>query len=246
MASTTHSADDTMLRQRRRNSFWEDVSRVKPGWEIIAIVVTLSGTHLIGKFGGWDDHSSRYVDSPYAKTAPTDWESRQATNRHTIDRLEPGTAKAEVLAYLGNPDFEENYGDTVDVVFYRTARVNDDRLTMKRTETTPIVFMKEVMVNQGRYQTGSPTRTVQDADWEARQHEAAGLIADLAEGALLADVVGNIGEPTCHDRIGDRVEILFYRTHRDRDDGRTNKLRETTPLVFIDGELSAVGFRAPQ
>ena len=76
------------------------------------------------------------------------------------------------MARLEAPDFVETYGDNVDVVFYRTSRVNDDGLTTKRTETTPIVFHDDVLVNHGRYQTGSPTRTVTDANWETAHTNA--------------------------------------------------------------------------
>ena len=245
MASTTHDADDPVL--RRRNSFWKDVGRAKPGWVILAAVVALAGPHMIGEIRPWagNGSGSTYVDSSYARTASHDWEARQATNRHTIDRLDTGTSRAFAMARLGAPDFVETYGDNVDVVFYRTSRVNDDGLTTKRTETTPIVFHDDVLVSHGRYQTGSPTRTVTDANWETAQYERAARIALLTLGAPLTVVRDDVGDPTFHDRIGDRVDILFYRTHRDSNDGRTSKLRETTPLVFIDGQLAAVGFRTP-
>ena len=152
MASTTHDADDPVL--RRRNSFWKDVGRAKPGWVILAAVAALAGPQMTDEILPWagNGSGSTYVDSSYARTASHDWEARQATNRHTIDRLDTGTSRAFAMARLAAPDFVETYGD---VVFYRTSRVNDDGLTTKRTETTPIVFHDDVLVNHGRYQTGS-------------------------------------------------------------------------------------------
>ena len=51
MASTTHDADDPVL--RRRNSFWKDVGRAKPGWVILAAVVALACPHMIGEIRPW-------------------------------------------------------------------------------------------------------------------------------------------------------------------------------------------------
>ena len=58
-------------------------------------------------------------------------------------------------------------------------------------------------------------------------------------------VLDQIGITTFHDRIGERINILFYYTDRYLDDRQTNEQRETTPLVFIYRALSAADFGAP-
>lgn len=237
----------------RRRSFREDLRRVKPRWVILAVLVTFAGSHLVSQIhfdsGDYDDVSYKdrsHEDRSWVKTAPPDWKARQSHNRQAISNLTTGMPRSEALATLGNPDFEEQYGHSVDVVFYRTSSDRQDGKTDKRTETTPVVFSDDLLITHGRYQPSSPERRVTDANWESAQYERASRIGALEQGAELNSVLDQVGTPTFHDRIGDRVNILFYRTHRDEDDGRTSKLRETTPLVFIDGKLAAKDFRLPQ
>ena len=58
-------------------------------------------------------------------------------------------------------------------------------------------------------------------------------------------VLDQLGIPTFHDRIGDRVNILFYYTERYLDDRQANEQRETTPLVFIYRTLFPADFGTP-
>jgi hypothetical protein len=55
-----------------------------------------------------------------------------------------------------------------------------------------------------------------------------------------------LGQPEFTESIGSFATILFYRTHIDIDDSHTDKLRETTPLVFISNALAAVDFDIQQ
>lgn len=84
----------------------------------------------------------------------------------------------------------------------------------------------------------------EDSDsWERRQDSNAQAINNLTLGRGIDDVQAQLGEPEFREtflRDGAEFEVLFYRTQRMKGDGRTTK-DETTPLVFVDGELVGWG-----
>lgn len=79
--------------------------------------------------------------------------------------------------------------------------------------------------------------------WEQRQHDNLDYINALALGESVGNVRADLGAPDFSEtfqRDGERFEVLFYRTHRFRNDGATSK-DETTPLVFVAGQLVGWG-----
>lgn len=80
-------------------------------------------------------------------------------------------------------------------------------------------------------------------DWRDRQERNDRYIRRLDLGRSIHSVESDLGEPDFVEsfwRNDEEFTVLYYRTHRTRDDGRTTK-DETTPLVFIDGELVGRG-----
>ncbi|MEM7363939.1 MAG: DUF3192 domain-containing protein [Pseudomonadota bacterium] len=85
-----------------------------------------------------------------------------------------------------------------------------------------------------------------DNAWKERQQHNASAIDRLVLLRSQSSVESEFGEPDFHDsfmRDGEVFEVLFYRTHRNRDDGMTSR-DETTPLVFVDGQLVGWGHSA--
>ncbi|MFN4289656.1 MAG: DUF3192 domain-containing protein [Permianibacter sp.] len=71
-------------------------------------------------------------------------------------------------------------------------------------------------------------------------------IAALPLGQTLAAVRDELGEPQFTEAFNGKdgeYRVYFYRTHRTQEDGETTR-DETTPLVFRDGKLIAVGMDA--
>lgn len=82
-----------------------------------------------------------------------------------------------------------------------------------------------------------------DESWSERQRENREAIADLELGLRRATVVERLGTPDFSEsflRDGQEFVVLFYRTHRRHGDGETSR-DETTPLVFVDGDLVGWG-----
>lgn len=80
-------------------------------------------------------------------------------------------------------------------------------------------------------------------DWQQVQERNQEAVAHLSLGRSLGSVTGELGTPDMTEsfvRDGRTFEVLFYRTHRVHDDGRTTR-DETTPLVFVDDELVGWG-----
>jgi hypothetical protein len=80
-------------------------------------------------------------------------------------------------------------------------------------------------------------------NWKERQGKNSRYINSLSIGASRAVVESDLGSADILEvfqRNGDDYRVLFYRTQRVNDDGRTTK-NETTPLVFIDDKLVGWG-----
>lgn len=80
-------------------------------------------------------------------------------------------------------------------------------------------------------------------DWRETRTRNRDLINHLEMGCTRASVQAELGEPDFIDsfrRDGAQFRVLYYRTHRVHDDGRTTR-DETTPLVFSRGELVGWG-----
>lgn len=91
-----------------------------------------------------------------------------------------------------------------------------------------------------------------DDGWQQRQRRNRDAIEQLELGRTQDSVTAELGAADLSEafvRDGREYQVLFYRTHREHKDGRTNR-DETTPLVFVDGLLvgwgeSAVANAAP-
>jgi hypothetical protein len=93
-----------------------------------------------------DDYEDGYHVSTGAQ-----WEKREANNRKYISELSPGVSKTTITDKFGAADFNElvsNNGDAVQVLYYRTQRVDDDGVTTK-DECTPLVFVNNELVGWG-------------------------------------------------------------------------------------------------
>ena len=83
----------------------------------------------------------------------------------------------------------------------------------------------------------------ENSSWHRAQERNARLIQQLELGRSQASVESEFGEADLTEsfkRDEDRFTVLFYRTQHRHSDGKTTK-DETTPLVFIDGELVGWG-----
>ena len=88
------------------------------------------------------------------------WQSRQQKNDRYIRALELGQSRTLVEAELGRADFYEAFqrqGDEFEVLYYRTHRVDGDGRTTK-SETTPLVFVDEVLIGWGDTAVDNATR----------------------------------------------------------------------------------------
>lgn len=82
-----------------------------------------------------------------------------------------------------------------------------------------------------------------DNDWKSRQVRNERAINRMELGRSESSIARELGEPDFVDafsRDGQAFKVLYYRTHRVRDDGVTTR-NETTPLVFVDGVLVGWG-----
>ena len=80
-----------------------------------------------------------------------DWQEREQRNRDFISNLSVGVSRSSVLAELGAADFTElttsNVG-TIQTLYYRTQRIEDDGVTTK-DECTPLVFVDGSLTGYG-------------------------------------------------------------------------------------------------
>lgn len=90
-------------------------------------------------------------DDGYHISSGAQWERSEAKNREYIATANTGVSRASVVAELGAADFNEmvtNNGDSIQVLYYRTQRVDDDGVTTKN-ECTPLVFVNNTLVGWG-------------------------------------------------------------------------------------------------
>ncbi len=103
----------------------------------ILSAATLSGCVVAIGNDGFDDEQ--------------EWEQRQERNNRYIRSLELGQRLAAVEADLGKADIKETFqrdGDTFTVLYYRTKHHHSDGDTT-RDETTPLVFVDDILVGYG-------------------------------------------------------------------------------------------------
>lgn len=86
----------------------------------------------------------------------------------------------------------------------------------------------------------------EDMDWEDRQEYNKVQIAKLELGTSRTEILSLLGSPDISEakKTGaDRVQVMFYRTHRKKSDGITTQ-DECTALLFRNDELVAWGDNA--
>ncbi len=79
--------------------------------------------------------------------------------------------------------------------------------------------------------------------WKDRQHRNEAAINRLQIGQAIHGVTDDLGDADFTEsfwRDGSEFTVLYYRTRRLQTDGRTTR-DETTPLVFVGGELVGWG-----
>lgn len=72
-------------------------------------------------------------------------------NRKKISQLLVSMSYRDVYDKLGVPDFNETYtqdNENIQVLFYRTQKLNDDGITTK-AECTPLVFKNGILASWG-------------------------------------------------------------------------------------------------
>lgn len=80
-------------------------------------------------------------------------------------------------------------------------------------------------------------------EWKSTQKRNLHTIRALEMGRHIGSVRSEMGEPDFMDsfqRDGSTFEVLYYRTRRVHNDGRTTR-DETTPLVFVNDALVGWG-----
>lgn len=103
---------------------------------VSTLSIGLSGCVIVAKDGNWSDDN---------------WRATQKENRKAIANLELDTARSQVMAELGSPDFSEAFtrdGDNYQVLYYRTQHRHSNNETTK-DETTPLIFKNDKLVGWG-------------------------------------------------------------------------------------------------
>ncbi|MBO2663253.1 DUF3192 domain-containing protein [Shewanella algae] len=83
----------------------------------------------------------------------------------------------------------------------------------------------------------------EDMSWEDRQAYNQSMVSELQLGQTLAEVTQTLGKADFSEAKqthSHSLQVLFYRTHHSKSDGKTTK-DECTPLLFEDGQLLAWG-----
>lgn len=88
----------------------------------------------------------------------------------------------------------------------------------------------------------------EDSDWKKTQRANQQKISNLTAGVSTEDIRSLMGSPDfteSFNKDGEQVQVLFYRSHHEKSDGKTTK-DECTPLIFKQGKLSGWGDKAYQ
>jgi len=83
----------------------------------------------------------------------------------------------------------------------------------------------------------------EDDQWVQEQKRNDRYISGIQIGTNIDAVRADLGEAEFHDsfqRDGNVFEVLYYRTHHEHSDGKTTR-DETTPIVFVEGQLVGHG-----
>ena len=87
-----------------------------------------------------------------------------------------------------------------------------------------------------------------DSSWKKTQQYNQEQINRLALNSSAEDVRTLLGTPDfteSFNKDGEMVQVLFYRTHHEKSDGKTTK-EECTPLIFKQNRLTGWGDKAYQ
>jgi outer membrane protein assembly factor BamE (lipoprotein component of BamABCDE complex) len=80
-------------------------------------------------------------------------------------------------------------------------------------------------------------------DWKDNQESNRRVISELALGTERSNVLTRLGTPSFSEAFvkdDEQYNVLFYRTHLTKSDGKTTK-DETTPLIFKNDTLIGWG-----
>ena len=83
----------------------------------------------------------------------------------------------------------------------------------------------------------------EDEQWEQEQRRNDRYIDGVQLGTSINAIRADLGEADFQDsfqRDGEVFDVLYYRTHHSHSDGKTTR-DETTPMVFVDGQLVGYG-----
>lgn len=87
-----------------------------------------------------------------------------------------------------------------------------------------------------------------EGDWKKAQRYNQQQINQMATGMPIEEVRNLLGAPDFSESFnknGEQTQVLFYRTHHVKSDGKTTK-DECTPLIFKDNRLTGWGDKAYQ
>ncbi|MDP5031453.1 MAG: DUF3192 domain-containing protein [Paraglaciecola sp.] len=91
------------------------------------------------------------VDGDSDHAYQSDWQDKEQKNRRGINALSPLLSFKEVTSRMGTPDFNEYYenkGNTYQVLYFRTQRLEGDGVTTK-DECTPLIFKNGELAGWG-------------------------------------------------------------------------------------------------
>jgi len=107
-----------------------------------------------------------------------------------------------------------------------------------------MILMSQLALVSGCVIAVNTSEFDEDSDsWHKRQKQNREAIAEMVLGRTQPSIEDQMGSPDfveSFQRGGEKFVVLYYRTHRTEGDGETTK-DETTPLVFVDGELVGWG-----
>ncbi len=114
------------------------------------------------------------------------------------------------------------------------------------TVKSAVVLISSILLLHGCIIVDGDHNWGDDADWKEVQNRNVQKISQLELNSNRAEVLDLMGAPDFTEAFtrGDHnYYVLYYRTHRVKSDGKTNK-SETTPLIFENGKLIGWGEEA--